>query len=75
MMMPGMDGIALVQALRAMNPDIKVIAASGLADHNAVAKATAAGVQHFLQKPYTAESLLKVMADLRENVSSDTRRA
>lgn len=62
MMMPGMDGFALIEALRARNPAVKVVAASGLADADKVTKASRIGVSYFLQKPYTTESLLKALS-------------
>jgi hypothetical protein len=56
-MMPNMDGIATIRALRKMNPDVKIIAVSGLpANQNSV---LAAGATAFLAKPYTLEELLK----------------
>jgi PAS domain S-box-containing protein len=64
MMMPGMDGFALIEALRARNPAVKVVAASGLADADKVTKASRIGVSHFLQKPYTTESLLKALSGI-----------
>lgn len=60
MMMPVMDGHALIQALYQINPAVKIIAASGLAANGMVAKAASAGVQHFLPKPYSTESLLAI---------------
>ncbi|HEX7316630.1 MAG TPA: PAS domain S-box protein [Pyrinomonadaceae bacterium] len=62
MMMPFMDGPATIRALQKMNPQVKIIAASGLAGQDKAAEATAAGVQLFLPKPYTAEKLLKALA-------------
>jgi CheY-like chemotaxis protein len=44
-----------------INPAVKVIAASGLNTNDGVAKASAAGIKHFLTKPYTAGTLLKAM--------------
>ena len=64
MMMPFMDGPATIRALQKMNPQVKIIAASGLAGQDKAAEATAAGVQQFLPKPYTAEKLLKSLAQL-----------
>jgi two-component system cell cycle sensor histidine kinase/response regulator CckA len=64
MMMPFMDGPATIRALQKMNPQVKIIAASGLAGQDKAAEATAAGVQQFLPKPYTAEKLLKALAQL-----------
>ncbi|MEK9506296.1 PAS domain S-box protein [Gaopeijia maritima] len=63
-MMPVMDGIATIRALRAMDPDVRIIAASGLGTDQSVARVNDAGVQHFLPKPYTAGSLLSVLHDV-----------
>ena len=64
MMMPLMDGPATIRALRQMNPDVCVIAASVLADHDHVGQATSLGVTHFLPKPYTAETPLKALREV-----------
>ncbi|HEX6625479.1 MAG TPA: PAS domain S-box protein, partial [Pyrinomonadaceae bacterium] len=64
MLMPFMDGLATIRALRRMNPRVKVIAASGLTGNGQSAEAEAAGVKTFLAKPYTAEKLLKTLAEL-----------
>jgi PAS domain S-box-containing protein len=61
MMMPVMDGPAMIYALMRMNPAVKIIAASGLEGNGNVAKVAEAGVKHFLTKPYTAGTLLKTM--------------
>jgi len=73
MMMPGMDGLATIKSLRALNSKVDVIAASGLAASDTVAKATALGVSQFLQKPFTAEALLKVLAEIMSEKSLDNR--
>jgi len=64
MMMPVMDGLATIQVLMRMNPQVRIIAASGLGVKDMVAKATAAGVKQFIPKPYTAETLLKTLAQI-----------
>ncbi len=61
MMMPVMDGVTTIRVLRKMNPQLRIIAASGLAANGSVAKAAEAGVRHFLPKPYTASSLLTTL--------------
>jgi PAS domain S-box-containing protein len=63
MMMPGMNGLATIEALQKINPNIRIIAASGLAAYDMVAKAASLGIQHFLPKPYTAEALFKILAE------------
>ncbi len=62
MMMPVMDGLATIQVLMRMNPEVRIIAASGLSVKDMVARATSAGVKHFIPKPYSAETLLKTLA-------------
>lgn len=59
LMMPGMDGPAAIQALKEINPAVRVIAASGLNVENLVAKARLAGATQFLPKPYTTDAMLK----------------
>ncbi|HWA08786.1 MAG TPA: PAS domain S-box protein [Opitutaceae bacterium] len=63
MRMPVMDGISTLRALRQINPDVKVIAASGLASNANPAKASDAGIRHFLYKPYRSETLLKTVRE------------
>jgi CheY-like chemotaxis protein len=68
MAMPVMDGPALIHALKRINPEIKIIGASGLNANGGVAKATTEGVRHFLAKPFTADALVKVLrATLDQN--------
>ena len=61
MMMPVMDGPTAILVLRRLNPQLPILAASGLAAQEHVAKAASMGVKHFLPKPYTAESLLTAL--------------
>jgi DNA-binding NarL/FixJ family response regulator len=52
----------LISAVRRLDQKVPIIAASGLNSNGSVAKASAAGVRHFLAKPYNTESLLKVIS-------------
>jgi two-component system, cell cycle sensor histidine kinase and response regulator CckA len=61
-MMPNMDGIGAIRALRRMNPAVKIIAISGLASNRDAV--LAAGATVFLAKPYSNEILLQTIADL-----------
>ena len=63
LMMPYMDGAATVRALRRINPNVKVIASSGLAG-NGKSELASIGVNDFLTKPYSAEKLLTAIARL-----------
>jgi PAS domain S-box-containing protein len=62
MMMPVMDGAALIDALVTLNPRARIIAASGLAQEGTVLNIASNRVRHFLPKPYTAANLLAVVA-------------
>jgi CheY-like chemotaxis protein len=61
-MMPVMDGTAAILALKKINPDVKIIAASGLTSRGQIRTPSKSDVQAFLTKPYTAEKLLKALA-------------
>jgi CheY-like chemotaxis protein len=61
MVMPIMDGPMLIVALKAINPQIIVICSSGRGSKDGVAKALAAGVRHFIPKPYTADAMLDIL--------------
>ena len=61
MMMPVMDGAALVRVLKRMNPAIKIVAASGLSTNSNVTKGFEVNVKRFLAKPYTADTLLQTL--------------
>jgi two-component system cell cycle sensor histidine kinase/response regulator CckA len=64
MVMPFMDGPATIRALQRMNPNVKIIAASGLTPGHTVGEGVLEGVKIFLSKPYTAEKLLTALAQL-----------
>ncbi|MDP3716908.1 MAG: PAS domain S-box protein [Acidobacteriota bacterium] len=61
MAMPIMDGPALIVALRAINPAVKIIGSSGLTSHLGISRALGAGVAEFVPKPYTARVLLTTL--------------
>ena len=62
MVMPVMDGPATIRALHRMNPQLRIIAASGLTANNKPGEGPLEGVTLFLSKPYTAEKLLHALA-------------
>jgi len=64
MLMPFMDGPATIRALQKMNPRVKIIAASGLTAGHKAGEASLEDVKIFLSKPYTAEKLLKALAEV-----------
>jgi CheY-like chemotaxis protein len=62
--MPLMDGSQVIQVLRRMNPDVKVIAISGLDSNQQLLQAHHIRVEAFLPKPYTLEELLGAIKDV-----------
>ncbi|MFH1076840.1 MAG: PAS domain S-box protein, partial [Pseudomonadota bacterium] len=63
MIMPEMDGCRTYRAMKDINPDIKVILASGYSRDSEAEKIIAEGVKEFLQKPFN-------LAELSQSVRS-----
>jgi two-component system cell cycle sensor histidine kinase/response regulator CckA len=63
-MMPLLDGPAMLRELKLMQPGVKSIVITGLGEENRVAEAKAAGADVVLQKPFTADELLKDVKQL-----------
>jgi nitrogen-specific signal transduction histidine kinase len=63
MMMPVMDGQASIRVIRKINPEVKIITMSGLAEKERLAN-VADYSNAFLPKPYTAEKLLKTIHEV-----------
>jgi len=61
MTMPSMDGSTTIRTLQKLNPQLKIIAVSGLASNEQVASEAGIGVKAFLSKPYTARELLNTI--------------
>jgi PAS domain S-box-containing protein len=61
MMMPIMDGGALIRVLTRINPSVKIVATSGLSANKSGNKILGATIRHFLTKPYTADVLLQTV--------------
>ncbi len=57
-MMPFMDGIATIRALKKLNPKLKIIAVSGLLDDQKMREIKNIGDIPFLLKPFSTEKLL-----------------
>ncbi len=62
MMMPVMDGPTTIRTLKQINPDVKVIAISGLSSSDKLAAAAVSGVTNFLSKPFSAKELLQTLS-------------
>ncbi len=61
MMMPTMDGPALVAAIRKDAPELPIVGVSGLGEQLASSNLPRSGNAFFLQKPYPAAELLAVL--------------
>jgi CheY-like chemotaxis protein len=64
MVMPYLDGSAAVRALRRLDPNVRIIATSGLVDDEAAARFAREAVDKVLMKPYTADTLLLALAQV-----------
>ena len=64
MVMPYLDGAATIRALRKLDPDVKIIASSGLAANDKLFEDADVGVRTFLSKPYSAEKLLLALSEI-----------
>lgn len=68
--MPQMSGGELVQRLRSLRPEVKVLYISGYADNVSLNKETLDPGKDFLQKPFTPDTLLRKLRDLLQLVDS-----
>ncbi|MHB8521208.1 MAG: hypothetical protein ACYDH9_10670 [Limisphaerales bacterium] len=61
--MPIMDGRATISAVQTIDPGIKVVVTSGLRPRSELDDGVVSVVKAFLEKPYTAETLLKTVQE------------
>jgi CheY-like chemotaxis protein len=71
MAMPIMDGPATIVALKAINSEVRIVSSTGLASDGGMAMAKNAGVQHFIPKPYTAETMLNKLHEVLHGKSEN----
>jgi CheY-like chemotaxis protein len=57
--LPVMDGDAVFDELRALNPEVAVVLSSGFAEQGKLGNMLAQGLRGFIPKPYTREKLLE----------------
>jgi CheY-like chemotaxis protein len=57
--LPVMDGDAVFDELRTLNPDVVVVLSSGFAEQSKLGNMLALGLKGFIPKPYTSEKLLE----------------
>jgi two-component system, cell cycle sensor histidine kinase and response regulator CckA len=64
LMMPSLDPVTVVRTLCKINPQVKIVAMSGLSTNESIADLMRLGVRAFLPKPFTAPELLNLLPDL-----------
>ena len=57
--LPVMDGDAVFEELKALNPNVNVVLSSGFAEQNKIGAMLAQGLRGFIPKPYTRSKLLE----------------
>src|SRR5471030_1026748 len=66
--MPKLNGLGLVECVRDINPEIKVIIISGYDDFEYAQKAMRIGVQEYLLKPVLPEQIREILIKTREDI-------
>jgi CheY-like chemotaxis protein len=64
LIMPGIDGPALIRTLRQRHPALPILAVTGLGNDAKLSEARANGAHHVLQKPCRAEQILWALQGL-----------
>ncbi|KAF0249972.1 MAG: PAS/PAC sensor hybrid histidine kinase [bacterium] len=71
LIMPFMDGVKTIEALRRINPQIKIIVVSGVA-RNSITTGIEYKADAMLAKPYTTEQLLKTVRQTLDGTTTYT---
>jgi len=64
MMMPSMDGPTTIRTLQKIEPQVKIVAVSGLVSNDKLTQVAKFGVKNFLSKPYTTKELLTTLSEV-----------
>lgn len=70
--LPVMDGDAVFDELRALNPDVAVVLSSGFAEQSKLGNMLAQGLRGFIPKPYTREKLLEQVRSTLDSARDTT---
>src|SRR3989304_4027329 len=68
LMMPGMDGLALLQKIRELDKDILVIIITGYATIETAVRAIENGAYDYIPKPFRLDGLMKVIKNACESL-------
>src|SRR6266436_1595828 len=63
LLMPGIDGLQVLSQIKAVDPDLDVILASGVVQPQAISTAMKRGAFEYLVKPFAKEDLLGLVAE------------
>jgi PAS domain S-box-containing protein len=63
-MLPVLDGLTTIRTLKKINPQVKIIATSGLISKNKLNEIVNTGANSFLAKPYTVNELLLALHEV-----------
>lgn len=69
--MPEIDGVEALRAIRELRPDMQVIMLSSTGSAANLIETLKLGAMDFIQKPYTSEQIQTVVKRLRKKVSLD----
>jgi len=74
--MPGMDGLALLERIQRLHPDLTVIVMSAYGTHDTAIAAMKAGAYDYLSKPFKPDEVVLVIkkAEERERLARENRR-
>jgi len=73
--MPVMNGVECLRRLKSIRPDVPVLLSSGFSEAEAASRFQSVGVASFLQKPYTAQHLAKLVKAALSGNGSPLKRA
>ena len=63
-LMPGMNGIELILSARKIKPNLEFVLMTAYGNHDVKQEALKLGIGRYIEKPFTPESLLKVVEAL-----------
>lgn len=69
--MPEMDGIECIRKIHAIDPQVRILVVSALADKATAIQALKEGAQGFLCKPFTPEELTDAIGELLQEENHD----
>jgi DNA-binding NtrC family response regulator len=62
--MPGKSGLEVYEAMKAINPGVRVLLCSGFMDTATMEKAREMGLRVFINKPYSLEELSRKISEV-----------